>query len=384
MPTSLPTVDEMLEYANKRMGIEIPELKKSISEYSKKYAKMIRSERLMTWYYMQNELGLKPHTKAVAPTETMTLDLIKKSIVKSNLNTQGYIIRLWSYKNRSDNDAIGFAIMDKTGSMTGFINFDDILEKWKEAKVEIGDFVMFKDLTVNEWGGSKTLRITSITELIKPKKKEIPFILGDLVIPISELKNGQSGMIQITMYNKEENSYIGCPECLSSFKVEDDMPKIKEGQTVKCPKCKTDVCAEKLTWIKGESTDGEENIKIQFSPRIVKRFGRGFFEGSVMNVAGSLSDGMFSVDFVVPVLGGGSSDELKEKFETGKPSMETVKRRIPLLVKSWKSIDEPRLIETCKNLNKMTEEEAKTVIAELVKEKVLSLNNGVYKVVENE
>jgi len=46
MPTALPSVEDMLEQANKRQGIEIEKLKEAIGKYSKQFSKVIRSERL--------------------------------------------------------------------------------------------------------------------------------------------------------------------------------------------------------------------------------------------------------------------------------------------------------------------------------------------------
>lgn len=372
MPTSLPEVDEMLEFANKRQGIDIPELKKSIEAYSKKHAKLVRSERLMTYLYLKNELGLQPKIATVTPSEPITIDELKKTIVKSRLSTQGFVIRQFEFKTKEKKrDALGFVLMDKTGSMTGFAYFDDALKNWKEANLKQGDFVFLGNFSVNEFDGGKNLRISGETEIKKQKSK---FAIEDMAIPISKIVNGQSALIQVTLLDNSERKYIGCPECLSKLEA-------KEGNKVSCKKC-GDVIAEELSWVSGLATDGEDDLTVSFSPRYKKTFGQSLFDSSiVLTLAGTLNDGEFAVDYAKPCSGFGfDGEKLKEKFETGKPSVERVASQLPNLIKTWDEMSEKRLIESAKGIMRADEETIQEALKVLLAEGKVKFEKGVYKI----
>jgi len=139
MPTSIPKVEDMLKFASERTGKTIKQLKSEIEKYSKQFADVVRTERLMTYLYLKNVLGLSPAITLPSEGKTLTIEEIVKSPATSKINTRGFIIRQWKYKaGDQKKPAYGFILADNTGTMRGDAMWEGF-KVWDEAKIKTLD-----------------------------------------------------------------------------------------------------------------------------------------------------------------------------------------------------------------------------------------------------
>ena len=369
MPTSLPPVEEMLNFASERTGKTIEQLKKAIEKYSTKYAEVIRSsDRLMTYLYLKEELGLTPPISTVPPSEIVSIEEVKKSLAKSGLSTEGYLIRQWTFTTSSQNEAIGFILLDKTGSMLGMLFNEQVIENWKNHNLQTGDFIRLRNFGVNEYEGRKSMRVSARTQIEKVNKP--PYSIEETATPISQLRDGECLVIHATLLTTEETEYIGCPYCGRKLDV-------KEGQKADCQKC-GEVIAEKQTWIRALATDGTEDIQVTIPPRLVKKYGKKAIEDSyILTLAGTYrkSEGEFMVEYIAM-----PTQKTVAKPQTVEPSANMLEEKIPLLLQSWNGMPEDKLIEQCRNLMNATEEETRKAIENLMNQGKIKLEKGIYTV----
>jgi len=377
MPTSIPKVEDMLKFASERTGKTIKQLKSEIEKYSKQFADVVRTERLMTYLYLKNVLGLSPAITLPSEGKTLTIEEIVKSPATSKINTRGFIIRQWKYKaGDQKKPAYGFILADNTGTMRGDAMWEGF-KVWDEAKIKTLDFVEIKNCGVNEYKGAKRLRVSGQTSVTKKDSKKVKYGLKNFITKLSEIGKSDTELIQVSFLTITETSYLGCPYCTRKIK------DVEEGQRAQCPKCGI-VTVERLRWIKGLVSDGEDDIEISIPPRLVKKIGSQINPSGIYLFTGRWRKDRkeFIADELLKHISGEQATTVEGKFEIGKPSLEQVKRKIPLFIRSWKSIKEEDLIENVKAYLNADTKIINKAIKELLSENKIKLEDGTYQAVD--
>jgi len=381
MPTSLPETETMLLYIEGRIGKKVAEIKKEVEEYKKNFASVVSSsDRLMTYLYMKNVLGIEMPIIPSQTEEMQNIADVLKSAAQSKINTSGYLLRMWDFKTKKDSSPCkGMAIGDRTGMTEVMAFFKERVKQVEESGIKEGDFVLCQNMSVSEYKGKKNLTFGSGSQIAKAK--EISFKLEEVATKVSSLKNGASALIQVTVLNSDEHPYFGCPDCLKKI------PDVKEGQKAKCPseKCGHEVIATKLAFVRYLATDGDNDLTLSVAPSRNGNSVKKMSTGKIYNVYGRYKEkekrgSEFSVDWAKPVAGFEEETGTTTSKSTVKASGDMIKSKIPVLLKSWKGMTEKKLIETCTKLMECSEEQITAALKALMKEGKIYYENDMYHV----
>lgn len=363
MPTTIPTEQEMLNLASEKKGIPVNELKKNIDEFASKYSSFL-PKRLLTYRYMVDVLGIQPELSVIAPKGVITIADMKKSLAKTGIHTQGYIIRNELSKTAKGDPIWRINIMDNTDFISGNVFFEKIREAWEGQNIPSGSFLDIENCGVEEYKERKVIRFTESTKFTIVK--EPPYKIDDISVPINALKENDFAFIRCMIVVVEDNPpYIGCPYCLKK------LPDVEEGQEAECPneKCShagEDIVAEELQFIRCFCSDGNDDIRVSFDPRLLKKYGMSsFVEGRWLELTGNISSsGEFRVNSVTfkDLFKDSDKEVAKRIIVPVEMTVEAAADKISFMLASYDKMEEAELLQNAIDLLDINEEKAKEAL----------------------
>ena len=378
----IPSEADLLDFAKERSGKTIDQLKKEVAEYAQQFAPLVKKQtNLVTYLYIKNQLAYIPKIKVTSSANMLTLDELLQTSALSRLSTQGYVYKEWEFKTTKGDDAIGFLMIDKTGTIGGRSYWGDGVEKWRGAKVKAGDFIQLKNININLWKNKKEIRVLGGTNITKLEANDAPYQIGELITPIEELNEEVSALIAVTILNLEESTYPGCPYCFKHIK------NTKAGQRAMCPNEKRncgEVLVKDIKRISALATDGEADITIEFAPWVVDAIGESVLDGGgLLYIIGAVSGGKLNADFALEAGAlGYSGEKIQKRFESKPETIDAIVPRIPLVVQSWNGRTEQQIVDSLVKHIKASPEDIKKAIAiNVEKEKIKLGEDDVYRIV---
>lgn len=385
MPTTIPSEQEMLNLASEEKGIPVNELKENITEYSKQFASFL-PKKLLTYRYLVDVLEIQPELSVIAPKEQITISRMKESLAKTGIQTAGYLIRNELRETRKKQEPIYFvSLMDNTGVIGGTVYFDKIFKKWEKLGFGVGDYLQVINCGVDEYRDSKTIVLKDSTDFIKVE--DPPYSIDDISAPLNSLEEGDFAFIRCMIVVVEDNPpYIGCPHCLKK------LTDVDEGQTAECPNenCsfhEKEIMVEELQFMRCYVTDGNDDMRISFNPRIVKEYGMSAFrEGLWLEVTGSMGkSNEFRANSVkFSDLFGDSDKQIAKRLPIKELTLESAAEKVAFMLASYDKLPREEFVECITDLMDIDEEKAGEAIDLAVKNGTIKLIGDVYVKVKEE
>lgn len=355
MPVEIPGIEEMFLRAMKETGKTREVIQGELDAYVDQNRGLARTPKLAMYLYLKNILGIE--TKVVTTTcyTLGSISDIRTSEYMTFVQLKGYLVNIWKYTTSTKKEALGFILMDKSDSVTGLIFFADAMKCWKNAKLEIGNYVRLTNVNLNEWEGVRTIRPLGATkyEVISP-----PYELEDLVVSVGELQDGKLSVINVVVFSCESREYIGCPNCKAKLDVEEGV----ETQCTSKQQCGT-VVAKVNVILDLLASDGSNDVSLIM-------FG---------DTSGMLSEEALGGTKLICVLGVYSKD--KDQFtvntmlgskqapaiqETRVLTPKGIQDNVLTILRNWKVRPLDKLVEDLVGILDIPEAEAKASINTLV------------------